>query len=213
MKKTLLMLAALMVSVAAFSQYSFGVKAGYNTSLGFDNSWNFNSSSINLKNDMANGFHVGLYARIGRSLYVQPELLYNLDIYRQTLSVGDWQIGGSYNEIKASTFDVPVLLGYSIINTNMFKLRIMVGPKFRFNCGSTKVAEQDGVTATAKPVQVGLDTGLGIDLWRLSLYVRYNLIGDLYKYTNAEGEKFNTDPNNAFTVSLGFRILGNNRRR
>ena len=212
MKKTLLLLAAFIVSAAASAQFSFGVKAGYNTSLGFDNNWNFNSSSINLQNDMANGFHVGLYARIGRSLYVQPELLYNLDIYRQKLSAGEWNTDGPYTEIKASTFDVPVLLGYSIINTNMFKLRVMVGPKFRFNCGSTKVAEQDGVKASAKPVQVGLDTGLGIDVWRLTLDVRYNLIGDLYKY-EANGEKLNTSPNNAFTVSLGFRLLGNNRRR
>jgi hypothetical protein len=157
---------------------------------------------------------VGLYGRIGRSLYFQPELVYNCNFYNHELRVGEVALDYSVKKIVASTFDIPLLLGYSIINTSFLKFRVMAGPKFSFNCGSTKIEDFGSVHTLPRAARVGLDAGLGVDVWRFSLDFRYNLIGDLYKYNNTViEENIKTDPNHEFILSLGFRILGNNNKK
>ncbi len=210
MKRLSLLFLAAIFTLSSFGQvFSLGAKVGYNTSLGFDQNWNYDASSVSFKNDISNGFHVGLYARIGRRFYVQPEVLYNYSVYKQSLDLGIAKI--STKKIKSSTIDVPVLAGFSIVNAKSFKLRIMVGPKFSFNAGSTRLDDWSDVEAKARTTRVGLDTGIGIDVWRLNLDVRYNLMGNLYSFEDSTSDtKLNTKPNNIFVVSLGFRIFGNN---
>ncbi len=209
MKKVFLLSVLLSVSVISFSQiFSLGVKAGYNTSLGFDDNWNFSGSNVSMKSDLANGFHAGLYARVGRTLYFQPEVLYNYSKYNQT-------VGGVHHKIVNSTFDVPLLLGWSIVNGKAFKLRIMAGPKFSFNAGSTDAESYwDGVKANARTARLGLDTGIGIDVWRFTLDLRYNLMNNLYSFEDkTSSDEVNKKPNNSFAISLGFRLFGNNMKK
>ncbi len=212
MKKTILLLLFAAISAVASAQiFSFGAKAGYNTSLGFNQNWDFSSSSINFKNDLANGFHLGLFARVGRSIYVQPEVYYKLSIYEQDLGVGDLP----YKKIKASTIDIPVLLGWAVLNRDAFKIRIMAGPTFSINAGSTDVDDYWGsIKAEAKSTRVGLDAGIGLDIWRITVDLRYNLMGDLYDFTDGAGTTdINVKPNNSFALSVGYRIFGNNSKK
>lgn len=46
MRKIILLIAFATCSVAMFGQFAFGIKAGYNTSLGFDKDWNFDASNV-----------------------------------------------------------------------------------------------------------------------------------------------------------------------
>ena len=55
----------------SFAQFTLGVRAGYN-----GNKIASNLSSI--ESQFSNGFHAGILSRIGKRIYVAPELLYTL---------------------------------------------------------------------------------------------------------------------------------------
>ncbi len=213
MKKLFFVLFLLVTTVASQAQFfSLGVKGGYNVAGG--SSIKF-ADFYDVKGNVANGFNLGVYSRIGKRLYVQPELVYSFSYQKESLSVAGMDIT-SYNKInKIITFDVPVLVGFSLLNWKSFKLNLMAGPKFSFNAGSsTKITDGNytitGVFEDAKSkfARVGLDCGVGIDLYRFNLDVRYNLLPNIYEYTD---ENYKPKVINTFVVSLGFRLLGNNK--
>ena len=82
MKK--LILAAVLLLFVSFTQaqLNFGIKAGYNSSLGINDlgsvtngTYNYNSA----KAELSNGFQAGVFLRMGFSkVYFQPELLYSM---------------------------------------------------------------------------------------------------------------------------------------
>ncbi len=213
MRKLSLVALFLVATIALQAQFfSVGAKAGYNVTA--SNSTKF-SDFYDVKGNVGNGFNLGAYARIGKRLYVQPELLYSFSYQTETLSVVGIDIT-SYNKInKTSTFDVPVLLGYSLLNWSSLKLNLMIGPKFSFNAGSSTTVNIDDYSITgaiddavSKVARVGLDCGVGLDIFRFNLDVRYNLLPNMYSY---EDESIETKPISNFVVSLGFRIFGNNQ--
>lgn len=212
MKKLSLIAIFACLGLAASAQwFSFGVKAGYNVTLADNQSFKSAvSDMIDVKNNIQNGFHAGFYARLGHRFYAQPELLYNYSVYNRRISVLNQDLGEA-KRYTVSTIDVPILAGFSIINTNNFKLRIMAGPKLSFNAGSTKLDSWSDFTESVRAARVGLDCGVGVDIWRLNLDVRYNLFQDIYKQQDMEGNTVNKgNVLNSFYVSLGFRIFGNN---
>ncbi|MFI3297360.1 MAG: porin family protein [bacterium] len=213
MKKFSLVVVLLVATITLQAQFlSVGAKAGYNVTIGNNTTF---SDIYDVKGNLGNGFNLGLYARIGKRWYVQPELLYSFSYQKETLSAVGVDIT-SYNKInKTSTFDVPVLLGYSLLNWSSLKLNLMVGPKFSFNAGSSTSdnIDDDSITgaiddAVSKVARVGLDCGVGIDLFRFNLDVRYNLLPNMYSY---EDESYDAKAISTFVVSLGFRIFGNNK--
>lgn len=211
MKRIFCTVAVAFLAVAAMSAqiFSMGVKAGYNVTL--ERGQVFSSAiqeTFNVKGNLQNGFNVGVYARIGRALYVQPEVNYNYYTYKQDLATPLGAI--ETKKYVMSTFDIPLLVGYSIINSSFFKLRVMAGPRFSFNAGSTKGGSWEEYVETVRDARVGLDCGLGVDVWRFNLDVRYNLFPDLYKRQDHEGNVINSNVLNQFEVSLGFRIFGGN---
>jgi hypothetical protein len=84
----------------------------------------------------------------------------------------------------------------------------MAGPKFRFNAGSdTSIDNVQDLVLEARKAQVGLDAGVGLDIWFLSVDFRYNLIQQLYHYKTLDQQEINMDPINAFTVSVGWKLI------
>ncbi len=217
MKKTVI-LTSLFLFLSIFTTplsaqwFAFGMKGGYSATLEQNQSYNdiFNASS-----NLQNGFHLGLFMRMGRTWYLQPEALFNYYNYNSSLNYENSNI---YKDKKyqINTIDVPVLLGVHLINTKMFKMRVMVGPKFSFNAGSTTddlFDDFDSFTQTSRNTRLGLDCGIGFDIWRITLDVRYNLIQDIYKYQNSEGTTLNKKPLHSIQASIGYRILGNNVKK
>ncbi len=97
----------------------------------------------------------------------------------------------------------------------MFKMRAMIGPKFSFNIGSTiadSFSDIETLTQTLRGTRLGLDCGIGFDIWRITLDVRYNLIQDIYKYQNFEGTTLNNKPLHSIQASIGYRIAGDNKK-
>lgn len=191
--------------------FAFGMKGGYSATLEQNQSYNdiFNASS-----NLQNGFHLGLFMRMGRTWYLQPEAVFNYYNYTSSLNY-DHSIIFNNKKFQINTVDVPVLLGVHLANTRMFKMRVMVGPKFSFNAGSTTddaFDNFDSFTQTLRNTRLGLDCGVGFDIWRITLDVRYNLIQDIYKYQN-EGTTLNKKPLHSFQASIGYRIAGNNVKK
>lgn len=192
--------------------FSLGVKGGYSTTLEQNQSY---QDIFNVKSNLRNGFHLGLYMRMGRTWYLQPEALFNYYNYNSSLNYENSNIFQN-KTYQINTVDVPVLLGVHLVNTNMFKMRAMIGPKFSFNIGSTiadSFEDVESLTQALRETRLGLDCGIGFDIWRITLDVRYNLIQDIYKYQNTEGTTLNTKPLHSIQASIGFRIAGNNKKK
>lgn len=221
MKRTILTLAALLITwLFANAQFNFGIKGGYNSSLSLDNISTVQSGTYNLSNvagEVANGFHGGVFVRLGlgKKLYVQPELLYAMQRKTFNLSVSNLVNPGSLtnvdNYVNFSTVDVPVLVGYKIVDLKLMNLRVFAGPKFRMNAGSTldfktltsgATIDKNQLIGEFKKSAVGMEAGAGIDVLMFTLDARLNLINDVYT------AKWQSKPdlNSNFVISLGWKF-------
>ena len=221
MKRTILILAALLMTwLFASAQLNFGIKAGYNSSLALDNLDDVSKGTYNLNSvagELANGFHAGVFVRLGLGdkLYLQPELLYAMQKKEFTMSYNNITnpstLADVGNYITFSTVDIPVLLGYKIVNGKLFNLRAFAGPKFRLNAGSKfdyanltngSTVDITALTGELKNSAVGLEVGAGVDVLMFTLDARMNLINDLY----TASWQTKPDLNSNFIVSLGFKF-------
>ncbi len=217
--KRLIFAAVLLLSFTmANAQFNFGLKAGYNSSLNFEDISAVQSGDYNLddvKSELASGFHAGAFARVFiDKLYIQPEVLYSLqkkdyqitlqDISNNTVSVDKF--------VTFNTIDVPLLVGYKLLDLKVANLRAFAGPKFRLNAGSqisfknlTEGANIDteALKGEFKDSQIGLEAGAGIDVLMFALDFRFNLINDVYQANWAT----KPDLNSNFIISLAWKIF------
>ena len=218
--KKLIIAAVLLLCVSfANAQLNFGIKAGYNSSLGINDLGSITNGSYNLNSaraEMSNGFQAGVFARLGfNKVYFQPELLYTMGKKDYKMSVTDANGSGTFDKnVKVSTVDVPLLLGYKVLDLKLVNLRVFAGPKLRFNAGSTldfnNVTGGNFNTADlqrdVKAAQLGLEAGFGVDVLMLSLDFRYQVINDMYQ-TKLKDVTIDKIPANTFVISLGWKIF------
>ena len=95
--------------------FSIGAKAGYSTTLEHSMSYR---DVFDVKSNLQNGFHAGLYMRMGRTWYAQPEVLFNYYNYSSTLDYGNNNV---YKDKKYH-------LSFSL-NTLIFLLNLSFLPK------------------------------------------------------------------------------------
>lgn len=240
MKKTFLFIAVLlMMGSTAFAGGGFdiaiGPKFGYQTaSLSYD--------KADIKAGFSNHFTAGLFGRVtvGR-VYVQPEVL-----YFKTSNVFSASVEGVEDEnlfnlptgahmnltLNQMNLQVPLMIGYNIIDLDIIKLRAQVGPTANFLLKSQTVYDQtytlDGQqydveeTATSdkdfdtKSIAWGVQAGLGVDvLNRITLDVNYNFglskmfekldqtpLGETFDFNNLESKR-----QNMFIVTVGVKLL------
>ncbi|MCE5330946.1 MAG: PorT family protein [Bacteroidales bacterium] len=217
--KKMFFIAMLLLSVTfAEAQLNFGIKAGYNSSLSFDNISSVQSGDYNLSNiksELANGFHAGAFARIFfDKVYVQPELLYSMQKkeYEMTVQNDENQDVSVDKFVNFSTIDIPFLIGYKVLDLKIANLRVFTGPKLRLNAGSeisfANLTDGDGINkeklmGELKNSQIGLEAGAGIDVLMLTFDFRFNLINDIYQATWETRPTTNTN----FVISLGWKIF------
>jgi hypothetical protein len=141
--------------------------------------------------------------RIGKKIYVQPEVNYVVKGGKLGLNDGKPDV-----KIKLNTLTVPVLLGYRVINAGVFNIRLMAGPAFSFVINKTIPPTDNAIFpiksgSDIKNSMWSLQMGGGVDVMNFTLDVRYE-IGVDNIYTGAQD--FNMK-NNLFNVSLGFKLL------
>ena len=239
MKKTFLILATLLMmgsTALAGDGFDFGIgpKVGYQTT-------KLSYYKADIKSGFANHFTAGIFARftIGR-FYVQPEVLYfkTSDIFSVTAT--GTQSDNLFNlptnaEIKLTlnsmNLQVPVLLGFNILDTKIVTLRAQVGPTANFILKSKTLYDNtysldgnqhdiDDVDTDehfdTKSITWGLQAGLGVDLLRrITFDINYNfglsnvirnldntVLGNTFDFN-----KIDSSHQNIFMVTVGFKFF------
>jgi len=219
MKKFIIASVMLLTVSITYAQLNFGVKAGFNSSLSLNNSNSISTGNYNLnsvKSDLSNGFQAGVFARFGfNKIYFQPEFLYNIGKKDYTMTLQDAQSNDVQldKKVTISTLEVPLLLGYKLLDLKLINLRAFAGPKLRFNAGSSVDYKnlsagitQDQLSKDIKAAQLGLEAGIGVDILMFTLDARYNLIKDMYQ-TKLNSKIIDDIPANTFVISLGYKFF------
>lgn len=185
---------------------NFGVKAGINVN-------RLETRIQRYINENYIGFNGGVFARFNltqrKRLHIQPELNFSM-----IGGEGFFEIGGRYN-IKSNTFEVPVALGYKVLDFKLINVRINAGPFASISVSrDIYVVDPDypansNITVDKTPIwNGGVFFGLGGDIWRFTLDARYK-----FGFVNMLGSNVLVqDPgagfkNGHFEFSLGFKIF------
>jgi hypothetical protein len=142
------------------------------------------------------GVHAGVMLRIplGKTLLLQPEVVFNSNTVE--FMVDDLSQQGSAGmllEEKYQYLDIPFLLG-----AKLGPLRLMAGPEGRvFIDSASDLFEFENYDQTFEDLTVSFLAGAGLDLWNLTLDVRYegnfdnfgdhiNFAGQQYEFNQSE---------------------------
>lgn len=190
MKKLILFTSLALLPALSFAQgFQIGIKGGVNLSkLSFGNfvnagtnangSPNVNFDGQTFRNGISDSFDskmgtsFGIYARFGKNLFIQPELLYST----RSGEFSYMQNGQTQTStVKLTSFDVPLLLGIK-----GGPLRVVAGPvaSFRINdnqsLGQAVQQYSNGSLSSAwSQAYYGYQVGGGLDIGSLGLDVRY----------------------------------------
>ncbi len=194
MKKLFVSLSILFLASQLMAQPTFnlGVKGGVN----------FSKMSLDLKDynsDAVMKSHFGAFARLGfGNIFIQPEAYYSGKGGDVTSDITQTVSSFDYN-----TIDVPVLLGFYLLNGEKFNLYALAGPVF--SSIATKSIDKNSALDKKfyKDHYFNVQYGLGVDLWFLTLGARFeNSLSNAYK--QAGGLDFK---NQTFMVSVGLKLL------
>jgi hypothetical protein len=195
MKKYLLSAALLIaVSISAKAQFSVGVKGGVNFS---------KISTDNLKESTLTGYQAGLFARIGNSLYLQPELYLASKGGKFDFQTNNTTVT-TEGRVRFTTLNVPLLLGKSF-GAKDLNFRIMAGPIYSYALSKNQNFSDnvDGAYqdfGNYKKSTIGFQAGAGVDIGSITADLRYE--GGLSKVNSNYGQR-----QNLWALSVGFKIL------
>ena len=211
MKKFAAILIIVLISIPAFSQIKFGLKAGVSTtSLSMPTIKTVTSGTTSFTVDGLTaakyGFHGGAFVRLTFfGVYIQPELLFSTRTNEYTVTNVTNQASPIAYVAKQSfnKLDIPVMLGFKL-----GPLRLNAGPTGSLLINSPKsIITNPDYKNNYNRMTIGYQAGLGFDLLNfLTFDLRYE--GNLKKYQNQiqslTGKKYNLDDRpNAFVFSVG----------
>lgn len=145
----------------ANAQSGYGVKGGlsYNSNGSLKNDTN---AIIDNEGNGKSGYNVGIYGKLDLGpIYLRPELVYTKTTSEYTLNTGGTE------DYKISRLDMPVLVGLKLIGP----LNVFAGPAFQY----TLTNDFNGIEyqSIENDFTVGFNFGVGVELGRLGLDVRY----------------------------------------
>jgi opacity protein-like surface antigen len=185
-----LVLSASMAKSQTSSPVHFGIKAGGNFS-------NISLSDHGISSKYAFGSHAGLMTRIDlASIYLQGEVLYASK--HSKVSTGN-QPG---KDVKWNSIEVPVLVGFKLLKSEGFNLRIFGGGVYSYviNDKTSVLNQVKQSFEKFDKSNIGYQLGGGVDLGRLSFDLRYE--GALSNIS----KEFKSRPN-SIAASIGFMIF------
>lgn len=165
MRKTLLVAVFALIGATAWAQSGsgFGVKAGlsYNKNGDLISSVSDGGQDIIEGAEGKAGFHFGFWGKLDfPKIYLRPEL-----VYSKTKS--SYDVDGESQDYDISKLDLPVLLGYKLIGP----LHVFAGPAFQYTLKNDLGDLQ--VEDVKNDFTVGLNAGVGVNLGKVGLDVRY----------------------------------------
>jgi hypothetical protein len=145
---------------------------------------------------MKPGFDAGIFFRFGRSFYFQPELDYSFRSSTFKTALSELKENA---RLKNHYLDIPLLIGYKIVDGPNFNFRVFIGPRLGILVGNKSSWKKDEALGT---VQIGGRTGIGIDFWRFTLDVNYDFSASKYNSIPVKWWK-----QNMVNIALGFKII------
>lgn len=139
------------------------------------------------------GYMLGAFMRVNiGSLYIEPS--FNFSHKKSTVQTKSEE-SEDFN-LKLNTFDLPVMLGFKLVDFTAFKLRAYLGPVL--SVGDVKNLKKLGDISTDKTNWHG-KVGVGIDLWKLTFDIDYE------KAFKDLGHELNAP--RSFNFTLGLKII------
>jgi hypothetical protein len=200
MKKVLAVGLVVLLSLPAFSQLKFGIKAGAETTTVPTYELGNGSATIEALKDASWGWHAGMFLRVKLGpVYLQPEAVFASTSF-------DYKVNGSADPLtqKFDRINVPLLLGFKL-----GPVRLNAGPAANIMIGSpSKLINDPNFDNLYKSAVWGYQAGIGIDLLkRLTLDARYagslgEAMGDA---ATIGGQTFQLDyGQSSFILSVGW---------
>ena len=165
MKKTLLIMVVALTSAITFAQSGsgFGIKAG----LSYNKNGDLISAVGNAGQNIIEGaegkagFHIGVFGKLDfPKAYIRPELVY-------TKTKSSYAVDGGTSDYDISKLDLPVLIGFKVVGP----LHVFAGPAFQYTLSNDLSGLQ--VEDVKNDFTIGLNLGVGVNIGRLGLDVRY----------------------------------------
>lgn len=201
--KRLFVLVALVgiFSLPAFGQLSLGPKVGINYSTLI-----IDDRQINPEYEL--GFVFGAFARIELGKFtLQPELLYSTT-RSEVEALDSAGVRQGIGDVKTSNLDIPIMLGYNLIDGDQFKLRLVAGPVASLTLDQD-AGPLDIPESSFENFRFGYQAGIGLDIWKVTVDVRYQ--GSFSNTIDFAGTSFPPNTDNPQTgliqFTAGFKIL------
>ena len=194
MKKVIITTLFVCAAVVCSALPNFGVKAGANFS-------KFSVSGDAIEYSFQPGFDLGLFARAKfNKWYVQPELVFSYQSNKYKYQdATEKHLYHSYN------LNVPVLVGYKILDVKMTNVRVFLGPEFNY-----VLSDNDDLNFR-NPANIMGSAGFGVDIAMLTIDFKYGYTFNKtnvtrYEDINDKDVNFNSN-NNVFSIHLGWKFL------
>lgn len=195
MKKIFLIAVLLLVGkFSTYAQIHLGLKTGINYAMLTAREGQFDYKG-------AIGYHAGVWGRIGKSIYFQPEIYLGTKNTDITLKQSGTTISPQ-GRIKFTTIDVPLLIGKQI-GIDKLNFHFVIGPSIQFN-----LQEKNTISAQIadpsfydyRTVIANLQAGGGVDVGNISIDLRYET--GLRDINKNKGQH-----NNLIHLSLGYKLF------
>lgn len=217
MKKIIFSLSLLFVSSLAFSQLGFGIKGAVTMN-------NLSTNISDYEQAAQTGYQLGAFIRIGDKLHLQPEAYFAMKTGELSTELVGYDPDNPTESVNVkqgmtlNTIDIPVLVGYKIIDPPTLNVRLQAGPvlsmvldkKFDVTLDGVEIPEEElkSLEDQYKDANWGMQFGAGVDFLFLTLDVRYELgLSDIYEKSADSNMDLGSLKNNVFVVSLGWKIL------
>ena len=218
MKRITILLIAVITSTTMFGQFHFGPQIGYSAS-------KLSLNTDDITSDLSSNFMFGAFVRIGEKIYVQPEVnwMTSGSVFKYPeVDLGGVDLSPFQQDIKLNSINIPVTLGWRIINLHIVNVRLFGGVNANIVTKKTINNSQDVsdvdeelfkpiTDADIKDLNWNYHVGVGVDVLMFALDVKYvgsfsePIVGDL-KYNEVE-KTIGTKSGSMFLVTLGWKIF------
>ena len=212
MKKTILILLLGLMPFGLFAQgfFSFGPKVGWNSD-------KLTTHFADYVKDFKSGFQAGLFCSLKvKRVYLQPEVYFS--IKRGALQTSFWDPLNQGTKLSVSqsvslkTVDVPILLGFKLLDLEAVRLRLWGGPVASYLLNKEYTLSINGenhsdviTEADFKNAVWSAQLGVGLDVLMLTFDVGYDF--GLSHFANLRNLYDLDLSNNMFFCSIGWRIF------
>jgi len=207
MKKIIAIVALLAIMHSAQAQFDLGPKVGYTTTtLSIDQS--------DISNGFKNSFTFGVFARLGKKVYFQPEINWFTSgaVFKRP-ALND--LNPIEQEITLGSIQVPLIVGVRLIDLEIINLRLMGGGSANFIVDK-QISSMQGNNyvnpikeSDIEDIHWGFQVGAGVDIAMFAIDIQYfvglnNLIGTI----NVGGQPVVFDSRKTgFAVTIGWKIM------